>query len=98
LSALTGGVRVASCKRTARSPARRQNGPRSGTHSGTSAATARSAKAESPKAGIVRGLLNIIRSGEVEHWCGIPLILLGLERATLNIIEIRFSLLDQWMM
>jgi hypothetical protein len=42
--------------------------------------------------------LNIIRSGEVEHWCGIPLILLGLERATLNIIEIRFSLLDQWMM
>jgi hypothetical protein len=26
------------------------------------------------------------------------LILLGLERATLNIIEIRFSLLDQWMM
>src|SRR5207245_10223402 len=46
LSALTGGVRVASCKRTARSPARRQNGPRSGTHLRTSAATARSAEAE----------------------------------------------------
>jgi Transposase DDE domain len=40
LSALTGGVRV-SCKR----PARRQSGPRSGAHLGTSAATARSAKA-----------------------------------------------------
>jgi hypothetical protein len=33
-------------QRTARTPARRQNGPRSGTHLGTSAATARSAKAE----------------------------------------------------
>src|SRR6266540_2210880 len=40
LSALTGGGRV-SCKR----PARRQSGPRSGAHLGTSAATARSAKA-----------------------------------------------------
>jgi hypothetical protein len=30
-------------------PARRQNGPRSGTHLGTSAATARSAKAEIAK-------------------------------------------------
>jgi hypothetical protein len=38
LSALTGGVRVP-CKR----PARRQSGPRSGAHLGTSAATARSA-------------------------------------------------------
>src|SRR6266436_2883357 len=38
--------RVAACKRTARSPARRQNGPRSGTHLRTSAATARSAEAE----------------------------------------------------
>src|SRR5262245_16842019 len=46
LSALTGGVRMASYKRTARTPARRQNGPRSGTHLGTSAATARSAKTE----------------------------------------------------
>src|SRR6266478_2875376 len=46
LSVLTGGVRVAACKRTARSPARRQNGPRSGTYLRTSAATARSAKAE----------------------------------------------------
>src|SRR5262249_5030656 len=44
LSALTGGVRVASCKGP--TPARRQNGPRSGTHLGTSAATARSAKTE----------------------------------------------------
>src|SRR5262249_47327443 len=44
LSALTGGVRVASCKRP--TPARRQNGPRSGTHLGTSAATAHSAKTE----------------------------------------------------
>src|SRR5262249_36759648 len=33
-------------QRTARTPARRQNGPRSGTHLGTSAATARSAKTE----------------------------------------------------
>ena len=33
-------------QRTARTPARRQNGPRSGTHLGTNAATARSAKAE----------------------------------------------------
>jgi hypothetical protein len=40
LSALTGGVGV-SCKRSAR----RQSGPRSGGHLGTSAATARSAKA-----------------------------------------------------
>src|SRR5262249_33193508 len=44
LSALTGGVRVASCKGP--TPARRQNGPRSGTHLGTSAATAHSAKTE----------------------------------------------------
>jgi len=40
LSELTGGVRVVSCKRTARSPARHQNGSRSGTHLGMSAATA----------------------------------------------------------
>src|SRR5262249_56785324 len=33
-------------QRTARTPARRQNGPRSGAHLGTNAATARSAKAE----------------------------------------------------
>jgi hypothetical protein len=33
-------------QRTARTPVRRQNSPRSGTHLGTSAATARSAKAE----------------------------------------------------
>src|SRR6266704_5442875 len=45
LSALTGGVRVASCKGPrGRPPA--QNGPRSETPFGTSAATARSAKAE----------------------------------------------------
>src|SRR5213075_2553603 len=47
LSALTGGLRVASCKRTARSSARR---PRSGTHLGTSAQTARS-KAEIAESG-----------------------------------------------
>ena len=38
-------------QRTAQSPARRKNGPRSGTHLGTSAATARSAKAEIAESG-----------------------------------------------
>jgi hypothetical protein len=45
-----GGVRVASCK-TAQSSARR---PRSGTHLGTSAQTARSTKQKSLNADIVR--------------------------------------------
>src|SRR5215467_5466234 len=42
-------------QRTAWSPARHQNGPRSGAHLGTSPALVRSAKAESPKPAIVRG-------------------------------------------
>src|SRR5262249_35687143 len=56
LSALTGGVRAASCN-GAWSPARHQNRPRSGAHLGTSPALVRSAKAESPKPAIVRGAL-----------------------------------------
>jgi len=40
---------------TARTPARRQNGPRSGTHLGTSAATPAQPRQKSPKASIVRG-------------------------------------------
>src|SRR5262249_19955724 len=46
LSALTGWTPCGIVQRSARTPARRQNDPRSGTHLGTSAATARSAKAE----------------------------------------------------
>src|SRR5258707_11736102 len=42
-------------QRSAWSPARHQNGPRSGAHLGTSPALVRSAKAESPKPAIVRG-------------------------------------------
>src|SRR5262249_61251094 len=44
-------------QRSAWSPARHQNGPRSGAHLGTSPALVRSAKAESPKPAIVRGAL-----------------------------------------
>ncbi len=51
LSALTGGLRVGSCKRTARSPASVKTVPDPGTHLGTSAATARSAKAEIAESG-----------------------------------------------
>ena len=46
LSTLTGGVRAASCKRTARSPAASKRSPL-----GTSAATARSARAEITESG-----------------------------------------------
>ncbi len=42
-------------QRSAWSPARHQNRPRSGAHLGTSPALVRSAKAESPKPAIVRG-------------------------------------------
>src|SRR5262245_5811965 len=52
LSALTGGVRAASCKRIARSPSKPQNGPDRGTHPGASAATTRPAKAKSLKSDI----------------------------------------------
>jgi uncharacterized membrane protein YkgB len=44
-------------QRTARLPARRQNGPQSGTHPGIKAVTARTVKAKSPEAAIVRGSL-----------------------------------------
>jgi hypothetical protein len=44
-------------QRTARLPARRQNGPQSGTHPGSKAVTARTVKAKSPEAAIVRGSL-----------------------------------------
>src|SRR6516164_8979986 len=47
---------------TARTPARRQNGPRSGTHLGTSAATPAQPRQKSPKASIVRGSLVSILS------------------------------------
>src|SRR5438128_5246937 len=46
-------------QRSAWSPARHQNRPRSGAHLGTSPALVRSAKAKSPKPAIVRGALLI---------------------------------------
>src|SRR5262245_52252950 len=51
LSALTGGVRAASCNRIARSPSKPQDGPDRGTHPGASAATTRPAKAKIPEIG-----------------------------------------------
>jgi hypothetical protein len=55
LSALTGGVRVAACKRTARLPARRQNRPRSWLTLTRALQPLAQLRQKSPKAGIVRG-------------------------------------------
>jgi Protein NO VEIN, C-terminal len=64
LSALTGGVRAASCKRIARSPSKPQDGPDRGTHPGASAATTRPARQKSLKSDIFRGSLEYYR----ERW------------------------------
>src|SRR2546426_5226808 len=59
-------------QRSAWSPARHQNGPRSGAHLGTSPALVRSAKAESPKPAIVRGAFERITAELVTGGLALP--------------------------
>jgi hypothetical protein len=60
LSAFTGGVCVARAEGTARSPARRQIGPRSSLTLARTKQTLAQLTQKSPKAGIVRGALKSI--------------------------------------
>lgn len=71
--------------RTAQSPAKAQNGPRSGAHPGTRAATARSVKADIAEAGIVRGAFVAYRVGSLRA------------RDTLSLRQVLETQVDDWL-